>query len=332
MLLIRNCTYTQTVSLKPLDIEPERQSNYDMQPELTERDKIIFAIYLNEESENLAFFNKHLEALTNLIVQITEKLASEKVQLKRHEDYFETHYFKFIIQVLSLKHLYEGTPINSIKPDFKLHDLSTLYNCTRSLMETFLTINYLYYNHKNEDQANFRYLLYMVSGLNHRQTYPTNQEGTKMKQKFEKGEMEKHLTEIKANSHFLLLDQKKKGYLLNKLPALEIKKEEVIVESGLDNVVFHTMWRLYSNYAHSEFIEAMQLRDYIKNPKQQNGTLYGTYRLCFMLTSYQIIKLTEKFPLAKIQFDEQTLEIRTIIESYNRLLYGLKLNGPTDKK
>lgn len=296
--------------------------------ELTEKDRVILSIHINEEKNNLTFLDHYIEASSNLIVAITEKLATEKVQLKRHEDYFEVHYFKFVLQTLSLKHLFEKTPFKSIKPDLNLHDLSTIYNCSRSLVESFLTINYLYYNCKSDEQATFRYLLYIVSGLNHRQSYPVPSEDMKKKKAFEKTEIDKTVAEIKTNTYFTTLLEWKQNDLMGKLPAFEMGMKQMISESGLDNDIFHTMWRLFSNYSHSEYIEAMQLREYLKNITRFNDAIYNAYRICFMLNCYQIIKLTERFEQAKQLFNEQSLELRTIIEFYNQLIYGIKMNKP----
>ncbi len=296
--------------------------------EFSESDKILLSIYINEEKGNIAFFDHYIDPISNLIVTITEKLATEKVPLKRNEDYFEVHYFKFVLQCLSIKHLFEGTPLHSIKPDFKLRDISSIYNSTRALIETSLTINYLYYNYKSDEQAVFRYLLYIVGGLNNRQSFPALSDEIKKKQAFEKTEIDKILIEIKANPYFKSIHTKKQNYILGKCQAYEIGIKEMIIESGLDNDVFHSMWRLFSNYTHSEYIEAMQIRAYLKDPSGNDRTLFNAYRLCFMLTCYQIIKLTERFQLAKKVFEDQNLEVKTIVEFYNKLIHGVKLNKP----
>jgi hypothetical protein len=295
---------------------------------MTERDKIILAIYHHEENDNMAFLDHYMDPVANLVTEMTEKLATAKVDLQRHEDFYELHYFKFVLQCLSLKHLFQGTPLNSIKLDFKFRDLSSIYNGCRALMETFLTINYLYYNHKSTDQAMFRYLLYVASGLHARQSYPSNEDESKEKKEHEKNELEKIIAEIQSNSYFKSVHPDKQKYMLTKIQAYEMGMKEMITESRLDNEAFHTMWKLYSNYSHSEYIEAMQIRNYLNNPTQHNGVLYHAFRLCFMLLCYQVVKLSEKFEIAKKVFDEQTLVTRTMIEFYNNLIYGIKLGKP----
>jgi len=292
---------------------------------MTEKDKILYSINIHDEKENLDFFKHYNEAICNLITQITEKLAEAKTQIKKHEDYYETHYFKFVLQSLTLRHLFDGTPLKLIKPGHSYIDISSIYSLTRSLMESFLTINYLYYNPKSEDQANFRYLLYIASGLNSRQKFPVNSEASKKKQEAERQEIEAILSEIKENKHFSTIHPDKQKHIFGKMLAYEIGMKEVIDESGLDKGIFHTLWSLYSNYSHSEQLEAMQLREYIKDTKGYSGTIFGTYRISFMLICFQIIKLTERFELAKEIFDSQSLDIKTIIEFYNSIILGLKL-------
>lgn len=297
-----------------------------MQLDFTERDKIFYSISMQEQKEDISFFHHYIELVSNLVVTITEKLVSEKVQLKRYEDYYEVHYFKFVLQTLSLNHLFNGTPLKSIKPGLNLFDLSTIYNATRSLMESFLAINYLYYNHKSEEQATFRYLLYIASGLNSRQSYPASTKENLEKQAFEKNEIQKALDEITGNAYFKGLPEYKQKDLLKRLHAFEMGMKEVITEAGLDNDIFHTMWRLLSNYSHSEYLEAMQLREYLGDPSRHTKTIYNAYRICFMLNANMVIKMTERFDVAKKIFDEQNLEIKTIIEFYNGLLFGIKAN------
>lgn len=294
--------------------------------EFSERNKILLSIFTHEDKNNIAFFDHYTVSLTNLIVTITEKLAAEKIPLKRHEDYYEIHYFKFVLQILSMKHLFEGTPLHSIKPDFRFRDLSSIYNSCRALIESALTINYLYYNPKSDEQATFRYLLYILSGLNNRQSFPAVSEEVKQKQVAEKSEIDNIIIEIKANSYFNSLHPSKQKDILGRLHAYEIGMKKIITESGLDNDIFHSMWRLFSNYSHSEYIEAMQTREYLKNPAEHSSTLFSTYRICFMITCYLITKMIKRFDLAKKVFEEQTLEIKTIVEFYNKLIIGLRLN------
>lgn len=290
-----------------------------MNSNISEKEKLISSIFILEKNRNIEFFDEHLTYLSNLIVSITKKLATEKTPLKTHEEYLEEHYFKFIIQLLSLKQLFKGTPLNALNTNHKFQDLSSIYILTRSIIELSLTIDYLYYNSKSDEQSRFRYLLYIVGGLNNRQSFPTLSNDNNNKKDIEKIEINKMINEIKNNLYFKSIYPKKQNHILGKLQAFEIGIKEMITESGLNNDTFHSTWRLFSNYSHSEFIEVMQTRDYIKNPNEQISILFNTYRICFMLACYQIIKLTKRFKEANIVFEEEPLETKLIIEFYYNL-------------
>ncbi|MBI4931809.1 MAG: hypothetical protein HY841_13665 [Bacteroidetes bacterium] len=293
---------------------------------MNEKENFLFSILNDDERKDFQMIHTHFTNTSNLTIKITDKLPKEKVLPKEYEEYFEVHFFKFVLQGLSIKHLFNGTPINYSNNNVIYHDISSIFSLSRSYLESFLTINYLYFNFKNEEQAIFRYLLYSASGLNRRQSYPTSNIENTSKKEEEKKEIDFLINRIKVNTYFLSLHPKKQKDLLTKLLPYEIEKEKIFIETGLDSMSFHTMWKLFSNYSHSEFIEAMQVKLYINNQKEFIATLYGTFRFCLMLNCYLLIKLVEKFDFAKQIYNESNSTTKYAVEFWKKILIGIKSN------
>jgi len=291
---------------------------------MDEKTIFLLDLYKRDKEKDFQLIHNHFERISNVIIEITNKLSEQKTVLKEYEDYYEVHYFKFVLQGLSIQHLFNGTPLRYLKPNAVYHDISSIYTLSRALLESFLTINYLYYNFKSEEQAIFRYLLYSASGLNQRQSYPANTAEHNSKKEDEKKEISSYIDRIKCNSYFLSLHIEKQKYLLARLLSYEIGKEEIFIECGLDKETYHTMWRLLSNYSHSELIEAIQVKLYIKNQKAAKETLYTTFRFCLMLNSYLLIKLTERFDLAKQIYNDSDSTTKYATEFWKTILMGNK--------
>jgi|694.fasta_scaffold00101_99 hypothetical protein len=265
--------------------------------------------------------------INNFLGDCIDQLHSHQVAVAFWEEYFETHLFKFNLLNASLIREFDGIEVPATKNAVKTKtwDISALYLMARSQLETYFILKYLYLNVTSDDQGAFRYFLYEYGGLCIRQEYSATTPEHIAKKKFEADRIEELKTILQNNSYFQTLPDYKQKDLLNRQRPKEIGWSEIISESGVDEIYFNN-WKYYSNYAHSEFIEAMQLKSFFLNPSRIPGTIHHTLVSVMMFPSMLITSLVVKYPILKTLLDNQTLELRTKIEIWNK--FGLDHSMP----
>ena len=67
---------------------------------------------------------------------------------------------------------------------------------------------------------------------------------------------------MKCNEYFLSLPEGKQKDILNRKQAKILGWEKLFTSSDLKSDLFVRSWRLYSNYAHSEYISLIQFKEY----------------------------------------------------------------------
>ena len=236
--------------------------------------------------------------------QFTDNLHDAKVQLPPYRSYLEVQLMKIGLNCSSLLSLFEGSSlfIPSSKKEVKFHDIASIFILQRSLIETYLTFFYLNFQSNNLDQSQFRFHLYELSGLNRRQQFPANGTEHQGKKTKEQIDIQKIEASIRANSYFNTLDLKKQNRLLSQKPAREFNSwVELIDQSPIGgNGEFKTLWRLYSNFAHSEMLGMIQLKSYFKNRSQQNQALFTTLKISCLIMANVIEHLKVNFKSIQI--------------------------------
>jgi hypothetical protein len=205
--------------------------------------------------------------------------------------------------------------------------LSALYLLARSNIETFLLIKYLYINFKSEEQGIFRYTLYEWSGLKTRQNFLATLPDTIVKKADEKKTIEQLENIINQNTYFLSLPPFKRKDILKTGRAKEISWKEIVIESGLDQNFHFAIWEFYSNYAHSEQIEAMQLKALFLNPSEMHASVSHTLNATIIYLAMLISDLKNKYIEFNTVFNAQSLDIIVKINFWTK--FGIDSKMPT---
>src|SRR5690606_8609204 len=113
---------------------------------------------------------------------------------------------------------------------------------------------YLYFNELSRDEQIFRYNLWRISGFMSRQDFGKTKEEKFIKKLIKEKVEIKELKETIKKSPFYLKLKKQELWKLDKygLPRL-ISWSSLLDQSILKNDLFDKVYKLYSNYAHSEF-------------------------------------------------------------------------------
>jgi hypothetical protein len=296
---------------------------------MIERNKIILEVARQINQKDLQATIVDYKAFNGLLVKFIDTLHSAKMQCPFWQPYLETHLFKFALLNSSLIKEFEG--VNFTRPDNNkdhlTYNVSALYLLGRANIETFLLIKYLYLNIKNEAQGTFRYSLYEWSGLKTRQNFIATHPDNIAKKADEKKTIDQLENIINQNTHFLSLPEYKRKDILKTGRAKEISWKEIVTESGLEQSFHHSNWEFYSNYAHSEQIEAMQLKALFLDPTKFHASVYHTLNCTIIYETMLLSDLKNKYPEFEAIYNALPLDLTAKIDFWTK--FGVTFSMPT---
>lgn len=272
---------------------------------MTLREKITLEIMLRTERRDLEYSVSEFREVTEILVDFTDLLHTAKVKLDYWQQDLEIQLLKYGMHSYTYLNLLKGTQVKGRTQvrEINYPDIGSIYLVKRALIENYLMFYYLNIQSDLKDESIFRYDLYKMSGLAQRQMYDVKNSEFAPKIAQELEQLEKLKAKIRGNSFFKSLKTEKQNYILNNCPAKIISWTQLIKDSHLKSHYFLNMWRLYSNYAHTEMIGAMQIKEYIKNPDQINPMLFNTTIVSLSLTSILIKDLVKMFKSIEISYN-----------------------------
>lgn len=241
------------------------------------------------------------EALDDLAF-LANTMFERKIKDEDYKYYSETLAYKFIYQSLNLRSILKGVQFNSkiFSFDRLIFDVSSAYIIQRALFENYLTFFYLYIQPKTEDEKLCKWLIYKISGLKSRQDFKSDFVEYKEKIESERQEIQESINQLKSNCFFQTLLISKQNQILNNFPARLTGWQKLFNSSELRSEMFVKAWRLYSNYAHSEYISLIQFKDF----RQDTGPLLTMKNL----VSFISLVLTSVFIKDMVKLYSEILE------------------------
>lgn len=289
------------------------------------RERTLLEVFEQSEKKDFIARHKDLNDCIEVLIDFTDKLSEAKVKIEHWRTYMEVQLVKLAFHSASLSHLLEGTPIKMSRKgkELKFADIGSIFLLKRAQIENYLMFYYLNIQPSSSDEGEFRYFLYELSGLSNRQKYTATHPNNIAQKKKEEKEIEILIDKIKNNKFFQTLDIEKQNYFLSKTPARIVGWEKLIENSHL-NKFFIENWKHASNYAHSEMIGSIQIKDYLKNPSELNNLIFHTTEQAIILVCIAIKDLTKVFKILEIQYNSFPETLTTKIDFWNRI--GLKTN------
>lgn len=288
---------------------------------MSEEEKIQ-AIIKEANSLNLESLHESLDIILKAHGDIIQSIYETKPQLGKGEVYLETLIIKLIFASKSALQLSKGSEMSTLKhPKIsETIDRSSLYVLTRSIMEAFLTLEYLYFNDLERDEQIFRYNLWRTSGFMTRQNFSENlNKEFAEKLERERKEIEQLKIEIKKSPYYKTL--KKQEWKLDRfgLPRI-LSWSNLISESKLKSDLFSKVYSLYSNYAHSEFISVIQINEGKLGIQDQFNvsTTITSLSNIRMINCVCIMLLKEKFECTNEAFQKLDEHLIFTIEFWNK--------------
>jgi len=289
-------------------------------------------------TSNFQSLVKDYRELTWAQERIHYSLFESRYQPKPWQEQLELLSTRFTFLNYSLCQLVEGTEVSNIKDrkdKKKVIDITGIYLLIRAVIETYLTIYYLNFESKDDEQNSFRNNLYKFSGLSRRQEFQVFGDAGKKKLQDEKVTIEQLKQSILENAYFKSLPSDKRKQLLNKKEAREYSWFDLIKSRGIVSMNFLTLWKLLSNHAHAEYIGTMQLNSYVTNPKDNLPGIYNFVSQPLMLVTLYIDDLITHFTAPRLVYNTVEQDLRTKIELFQRIIKSkdtieeiIKKDGP----
>lgn len=289
---------------------------------MTEKEKIE-ALLKEANSLNISDLSKSLEEILKAHTSIIQSIYDSQPTLDIGEVYIETLTIKLLFASKSTLGLSRGINISGIDADNKVQiiDISSIFILTRAVLENFLTLEYLFFNKLTREEQTFRYNLWRISGFMSRQNNDENlQPHLKEKLEREKKEIQTLRNTLKNSPFYSSLNKqhiwKLTGYGLPRV----ISWDNLIKQSRLKSTLFTKLYKLYSNYAHSEFISAIQLNE--NKPQKTNKfneeTTITSLNNLRIINCVSISLLKDKFQCTKEAYESLSEELRFTIEFWNK--------------
>jgi hypothetical protein len=238
------------------------------------------------DAEFQIVLSDHLELL-DILCYLANTLFEKKIKDEPYKYYSETLAFKYNYHALNLNSLLKGTrQISKIfNFDQIVYDMSSAYIIQRSLLEAYLTFYYLYVQPVTDSESRCKWLVYQIAGLNSRQDFKSDYIDYKLKIETEKDIINKCTEELKCNEYFKSLPESKRKEILKAKPAKIIGWQQLFKTSDIKSELFLKAWRLYSNYAHSEYLSLIQVREYRQGAPEFISAIQSTAFTSLILTS-----------------------------------------------
>ena len=290
--------------------------------------KTIIASKELHQINSVAYNFERLDKITKAATELIQSIYDSKPKLEEGEVFIETLSIKILLATKSIIELGKGTKVSALTKDsdVKLMDFPSICILTRSIIEAFLTLEYLYYNDLDKKEKIFRFQIWQISGYKSRQSFFKRHKGLRQnitdKLESELNEIERLLSIVKKSPFYKDID-KQNLWKLDKygLPRLE-SWQKLLEQSILNMSMFETSYKLYTNFAHSEFISLIQMNgaDTLNMGSKTNNTLLlNCLRDIKMINCVSLICLKNRFECVSKKFDLFDEETKTTIWFWNIL-------------
>ena len=231
---------------------------------------------------------------------------------------------KFFFHASTLFSLTQGTDVTPfITRPGTIFDHVSAKVLARALFETYLVFFYVFIDPKTDDEFEFRYCAWLLSGYVVREKsadlYPSSyQEQKKHDASFTEGIRSR----IQETERFKGLKEKQKKNVLRGRQWKFTSWVGIAKLAGIGERYSGILYGLLSGYAHSDSLSALQINLAVDD-KKQIELLGDTLMIVKPIISKMIVSYCDKFPLAKDAFKNDP-EIAKLAETFSGALSMIK--------
>jgi len=168
---------------------------------------------------------------------------------------------KFAFHSASIFYLTRGTTIEDFPSEpLDFVDAASISVIARAAFETFLTFHHVFVSPQTDQDREFRYWAWLLSGLCERQKFPATLEKHQKQRADEKKQIQEHHKNLDANSIFQSLSKKQKD---------NIKKgrwwqvyggwKRIATDAGLNELHASAVYGYLCGWAHSDSLSVLQV-------------------------------------------------------------------------
>jgi hypothetical protein len=206
---------------------------------------------------------------------------------------------KLFFHATSVYWLRQGTkaPVTEVQGGAFFFDFPSVTVLARAALETYLTMFEVFFEHGSDDEREFRYQLWLLSGFSVRERHIPTDPPLKSRVKKSQLELDEMRKAIKATSKFKDLS---KGLRKSVLKGRRLQRDwtHVARAAGFGEKLLRTMWAYYSGYVHADGLSGAQIID-AKTKEDQIEHIETQMRTILMSLSKMILNYVDTFPLAK---------------------------------
>ncbi len=253
-----------------------------------------------------------IDLISEAFTHVIQSIYNEKPKLGEGEVFIETLSIKILLATKSIIKICEGVNLStpSKVAAIKWLDFSSIYILVRSIIEAFLTLEYLFYNNLQDSERKFRFYIWRISGYKSRQSFFENRGNLKsdIKQKLssELAEINELLLKIESSIHYKDLN-KQNLWKLDKYGLPRLNSWLDLIECSILNTShFSISYKLFSNYAHSEYISLIQMngeKELCKGSEANNLSVRNALITVRMINCVAITLLKNKYDCTKKSYD-----------------------------
>lgn len=286
---------------------------------MTHKEKIetLFEITSND----LTTIKNHLDIIVKTLADLIQLYKNEiNPNLDSGEAYIETLTIKILLATNTTLQLAEGQNLKVLDKEIQVIDISSLYVVARTIIECFLTIEYLFVNDISQAERDFRFRLWKIAGyMMRQQAIDDSNKIHSAKIESEKEEIDKLKKEVKESEFYSQLSKQE----IWKLDAFGIPRtlswSKLLDKSSINNNLLDGYYKIYSNYAHSEFVSIMQLKQMdlnITSPVAIDNLTY-TLNNIRIINCVVINLFLQKFEESKEIYERFDAKTKYIIDFWN---------------
>ena len=202
-----------------------------------------------------------LASLLRLNYDVVQALKGKKVKDRRfvYSEGLALKLFGHAITALHLKRNRTNLRVPSFDSDIDFVDWASIQVLARASTEVLLAFNYVFRDPTNEDEAEFRYLAWMVAGFGKRESFPVQTPEGKKQVAIDIKTNAQMRKRIQKTATFQALTEKQQKAVLDGRDWHPGKTLSAMCEDVFGATWGRSLYRFMSGHAHSDALSAVQV-------------------------------------------------------------------------
>jgi hypothetical protein len=190
-------------------------------------------------------------------------------------------------------------------------DFASTAILTRAILETYLTLYEVFFEPISDDEKEFRYQLWLLSGFVIREKYIPSDPLMQVKVIQSKQDIQNMRNRISVTKYFKSLSRKKQKDVL-KGKRMQRNWEDVAKAAGFGEISIKQMYGYFSGFSHSDGLSCTQI---VTATTKQDQLIYidTQMRIILMVMSKMILNYCEYFSESKKACDSKPESFQTAI-------------------